>query len=409
VPFDLGGDEDPAVLARDLLDEDSDAPVIQFINGLLRKAIQTDASDLHIEPHETGLRVRLRIDGFLQTILDRGNVPVRRVVSRVKVMAGLDIAETRLPQDGRISLRVGGRAIDTRVSTLTGAYGERVVMRILDRKSGLVSLEQLGLSKTQEEVLEKLAARPDGVVLATGPTGSGKTTTLYSLLKLADRNERNLITVEDPIEYNLEGLNQTQVNSDIGMTFAAALRASLRQDPDVILVGEIRDLETAGIATQAAMTGHLVFSSLHANTSVGAIVRLRNLGVEDYLISATLRGVIAQRLLRVLCPSCATRRAPSAAEAALFDGEGLAVPGQIAEPAGCPDCNDTGYRGRTGVYEIIEVTAELQEAIDNAASEADLRRIAQTDGQTLRHSALARVAAGITSLSEIERVLGTPS
>jgi general secretion pathway protein E len=324
-------------------------------------------------------------------------------------MAGLDIAETRLPQDGRISLRVGGRAIDTRVSTLTGAYGERVVMRILDRKSGLVSLEQLGLSKGQEEVLERLAARPDGVVLATGPTGSGKTTTLYSLLKLADRNERNLITVEDPIEYNLKGLNQTQVNSDIGMTFAAALRASLRQDPDVILVGEIRDLETAGIATQAAMTGHLVFSSLHANTSVGAIVRLRNLGVEDYLISATLRGVIAQRLLRVLCPSCTNRRVPSATEAVLFEGEGLAVPGQLAEPAGCPDCNDTGYRGRTGVYEIIEVTAELQDAIDHAASEADLRRIAQTDGQTLRHSALARVAAGITSLSEVERVLGTSS
>ena len=302
--FDIGDGEGQAGQIRDLLEDDSDAPVIQLVNHLLRWAVQSRASDLHVEPHENGLRVRLRVDGFLRTVMDRDNVPTRRVISRIKVMAGLDIAETRLPQDGRISLSVGGRAINTRVSTLPGGYGERVVMRILDQNAGLLPLADLGLSGDQIALLDRLSARPDGIILATGPTGSGKTTTLYSLLKLANRNERNLITVEDPIEYRLKGLNQTQINSDIGMTFATGLRAALRQDPDVILVGEIGDSEFAGIASQAALTGHLVFSSLHANTSVGAVVRLRDLGVENYVIASTLRGVIAQRLLRTLCHAC---------------------------------------------------------------------------------------------------------
>ena len=406
IAFDLQGGDGQAALAGDLLDEDSEAPVIQFVNGLLRKAIQSGASDLHIEPREGGLRVRMRIDGFLQTALDRTGVPLQRVVSRIKVMAGLDIAETRLPQDGRIALRAGGRAIDTRVSTIPGAFGERVVLRILDRRSGLVPLEKLGLAAPQEALLERLTARPDGIILATGPTGSGKTTTLYSLLKLAARDERNLITVEDPIEYNLEGLNQTQVNSEIGMTFAAALRASLRQDPDVILVGEIRDPETAGIAAQAAMTGHLVFSSLHANTSVGAVVRLRDLGVDSYLISATLRGVIAQRLLRVLCPDCADRRPPDAEESGRLAAAGLEVPATVGAPVGCEACGGAGYRGRVGVYEIVEVTPDLRAAIDEGAPEADLQAIAHRGGETLARAALAKVARGETSMAEVERVMG---
>jgi general secretion pathway protein E len=369
--------------------------------------VQSRASDVHVEPHEKGLRVRFRVDGFLRTVMDRDDVPTRRVISRIKVMAGLDIAETRLPQDGRISLSVGGRAINTRVSTLPGGFGERVVLRILDQIAGLMPLADLGLSSDQIALLDRLSARPDGVILATGPTGSGKTTTLYSLLKLANRNERNLITVEDPIEYNLKGLNQTQINSDIGMTFAIGLRAALRQDPDVILVGEIRDSETAAIASQAALTGHLVFSSLHANTSIGAVVRLRDLGVENYLIAATLRGVIAQRLLRTLCRACRTSRAPTAEEAAQFDAECIAVPSVVHEPAACPDCAESGFVERTGIYEIVEVTERLRRAIDTFASEAELQSCVEHNGGKLRSEALLKVGAGVTSLSEVERVLGS--
>jgi general secretion pathway protein E len=405
VSFDLGSGDGQAA-TRDLLDDDSDAPVIQFVNQLLRRAVQSGASDLHIEPHETGLRARLRIDGFLQTVSDRDDVPVRRVVSRIKVMAGLDIAETRLPQDGRIALRLGGRAVDARVSTLPGGFGERVVLRILDRRSGLVPLADLGLSPQQAAQLERLAAQPDGIILATGPTGSGKTTTLYSLLKLAQRHDRNLVTVEDPIEYNLDGLNQTQVNADIGMTFAAGLRAALRQDPDVILVGEIRDAETAGIAAQAALTGHLVFSSLHANSSVGSVVRLRDLGVDNYLIAATLRGVIAQRLLRNLCPACRTTRPPTDAEAKRFRDAGLPVPAALGEPKGCDACHGTGYSGRSGVYEIVEVGDTLRAAIEREAVETDLQAIAAPQSPGLGVAALQKVAGGTTSLAEVERVLG---
>ncbi len=279
--FDLE-DSTTDTAAADLLEDGSQTPVVQLVNQLLRRAVLASASDLHIEPHDGGLRVRMRIDGFLQTVLDRKDVPVLRVVSRLKVMSGLDIAETRLPQDGHISVKLGGRAIDIRLSTLPGDYGERVVMRILDRNAGLLPLQDLGLRPGQIDRLERLAARPNGIILATGPTGSGKTTTLYSLLALANDDERNIITVEDPIEYDLPGVSQSQINSEIGMTFAAGLRAVLRQDPDIILVGEIRDHETASVAAQAAITGHLVFSSLHANGSVAAVVRLRDLGIDNY-------------------------------------------------------------------------------------------------------------------------------
>ncbi len=391
---------------RDLLEDAEDAPVIQLVNQLLRRAVLAGASDLHVEPYENGLRARMRIDGFLQTVMDRDDVPVKRIVSRLKVMAGLDIAETRLPQDGRIPLRLGGRLIDTRVSSLPGNYGERIVLRILDRSTGLIPLDALGFSPTQVALLERLSALPNGIILVTGPTGSGKTTTLYSLLKLANRDERNIVTVEDPIEYDLPGVSQSQINADIGMTFAAALRAALRQDPDVILVGEIRDGETASVAAQAALTGHLVFSSLHANSSVGAVVRLRDLGLDDFLIASTLRAVIAQRLLRKLCPDCKVAHPPTIAEAAHFERHNLPLPLEIHDPAGCETCSRTGYAGRIGIFEMVEVGEELRGAIDQGASETHLRHMVLSDAETLIGQGLAEVAAGRTSLAETLRVVG---
>lgn len=403
--FDLEDTAGPAT-QRDLLEESGDAPVIKLVNQLLRRAVSAGASDLHVEPYEGGLRVRMRIDGFLQSMMDRGDVPVRRVISRLKVMAGLDIAETRLPQDGRIPLRLGGRLIDTRVSSLPGNYGERIVLRILDRSTGLMPLKNLGLSAAQEAQLERMSSLPNGIILATGPTGSGKTTTLYSLLNLANQDERNIVTVEDPIEYDLAGISQSQINAEIGMTFAAGLRATLRQDPDVILVGEIRDTETASVAAQAALTGHLVFSSLHANGSVGAVVRLRDLGVDNFLIAATLRGVIAQRLLRRLCTNCCTAHAPSPAELAHFKRHRLAKPHALHAAVGCEACNGSGYAGRVGIFEMVEVGEALREAIDRGAPESELKTLALDDAETLFGQSLGEVAEGNTSLAEALRVVG---
>ena len=404
--FDLeegsGGGRGP----RDLLEDGEEAPVIQLVNQLLRRAVRSGASDLHVEPHENGLRARMRVDGMLQSVLDRKDLPVRRVVSRLKVMAGLDISETRLPQDGHIALRLGGRAIDVRVSTLPGNYGERVVMRVLDRSAGLMPLEQLGLRADQEAVLQRMAERPNGIILATGPTGSGKTTTLYSLLQLANDEIRNILTTEDPIEYDLPGISQSQINAEIGMTFAAGLRAALRQDPDIILVGEIRDHETASVAAQASLTGHLVFSSLHANGSVGAVVRLRDLGLDDFLIASTLRGVIAQRLLRKLCTSCRAPVAPDDDALRHFQVAGVDVPAQHYEARGCDLCNGTGYAGRVGVFEILDVSEELRAAIDAGSSEAEMKRVAVAPDQTLFGQSLYQVAAGKTSLAEALRVVG---
>jgi len=391
---------------RDLLEDATEAPVIELVNQLLRRTVRGGASDLHVEPHDDGLRARVRVDGMLRTVMDRGDVPVRRVISRLKVMAGLDTAETRLPQDGRIALRYGGRDIDVRMSTLPGQFGERVVLRMLDRHSGLLPLDDLGLSAEQEAVLRRLADRPDGIVLATGPTGSGKTTTLYSLLRLADHGRRNIVTVEDPIEYHLPGINQTQTNAEIGMTFAAGLRATLRQDPDVILVGEIRDGETAQVAAQASLTGHLVFSSLHANGSVAAVTRLRDLDLDNYLIAATLRGVLAQRLLRCLCDDCKEMGPADAGVQALFASVGEVAPDQVPHASGCETCADTGYAGRQGVFEIVEVGEELAAAIGENASEQELKRLAVPKGKSLMAQGLQLVAAGRTSVAELRRVLG---
>ncbi len=403
--FDLE-DQAMGVVQRDLLEESEDAPVIQLVNTLLRRAVSAGASDLHVEPHEEGLRIRMRVDGFLQVVMDRSDVPVRKIVSRLKVMAGLDIAETRLPQDGRIPLRLGGRLIDTRVSSLPGKYGERIVLRILDRSVGLMSLENLGLRPSQAGLLQRLAALPNGIILATGPTGSGKTTTLYSLLQLANREERNIVTVEDPVEYDLPGISQSQINAEIGMSFAAGLRATLRQDPDVILVGEIRDAETASVAAQAALTGHLVFSSLHANGSLGSVVRLRDLGLDDFLIASTLRGVIAQRLLRRLCAECKSGHAPSASEGEYFSRHGLAVPEQIWAPKGCAQCENSGYSGRVGIFEMVEVTEELRQAIDDGVSETELKHQALSAADSLTGQGLGEVSAGTSSLAEVLRVVG---
>jgi general secretion pathway protein E len=403
--FDLE-DQGAGAVQRDLLDDTDEAPVIQLVNTLLRRAVSAGASDLHVEPHEDGLRIRMRVDGFLQVAMDRADVPVRRIVSRLKVMAGLDIAETRLPQDGRIPLRLGGRLIDTRVSSLPGKYGERIVLRILDRTTGLMSLENLGLSPAQATLLQRLAALPNGIILATGPTGSGKTTTLYSLLQLANSDARNIVTVEDPVEYDLPGISQSQINAEIGMSFAAGLRATLRQDPDVILVGEIRDGETASVAAQAALTGHLVFSSLHANGALGAVVRLRDLGLDDFLIASTLRGVIAQRLLRRLCPNCKEPHAPSTSEAEYFTRHGLGVPDQICAPKGCEQCENSGYAGRVGIFEMVEVSEELRQAIDDAASETELKHQALSAADSLTGQGLGEVAAGRSSLAEVLRVVG---
>ncbi len=403
--FDL--EETPAgTRQRDLLDDAGDAPVIQLVNRLLRRAVMSGASDLHVEPHEKGLRVRMRIDGFLQEIMDRSDLPVRRIVSRIKVMAGLDIAETRLPQDGRIALSLGGRMIDTRVSSLPGHYGERVVLRILDRSAGLMPLDALGFTAAQQALLARMSALPNGIILATGPTGAGKTTTLYSLLQLAERGERNIVTVEDPIEYDLPGVSQSQINADIGMTFAVGLRAVLRQDPDVILVGEIRDPETASVAAQAALTGHLVFSSLHANSAIGAVVRLRDLGIDNFLIAATLRGMVAQRLLRKLCPACRRPHAVSPEASALFARHGMAAPDALYGPVGCDACGGSGHAGRLGIFEMVEVGERLRTAIDQGATETALTQLALGAGETLIGQGLAAAASGQTSLAETLRVVG---
>lgn len=403
--FDLS-DVAASTAHRDLLEDRGDAPVIQLVNNLLRQAIIAGASDLHVEPHETGLRARMRVDGFLQNIFDRADVPVKRIVSRLKVMADLDIAETRLPQDGRISLRIGGRVIDTRVSSLPGNYGERIVLRILDRSTGLLPLDQLGLNETDIETLARLAAMPNGIILATGPTGSGKSTTLYSLLNLSNRDERNVVTVEDPIEYDLPGVSQSQIHAEIGMSFAAGLRATLRQDPDIILVGEIRDAETASVATQAALTGHLVFSSLHANSTAGAVVRMRDLGVDSFLISSTLRGVIAQRLLRLLCSACAKPVKTAPADAALFAEFGFDTPEVTLTATGCSACNNTGYNGRFGIFEILTIDGELRAVLDEGATETSLKSALIEPKKTLMGQGLLGVLNGKTTLVEAMRVVG---
>ncbi|MEO0678072.1 MAG: ATPase, T2SS/T4P/T4SS family [Pseudomonadota bacterium] len=388
----------------DILDDDAQAPVIQLINTLFRQALRRRASDMHIEAMESGLRVRMRVDGVLQSVLERSDLPTAMVVSRLKVMAGLNIAETRLPQDGRISLRFGGRIVDVRISTMPGKNGERVVLRILDKSAGLLSLSAITLRPEQRAAIDRISEAHDGLLLVTGPTGSGKTTTLYAIINHLNRMGTNILTVEDPVEYDLPGVGQTQVNSKIDMTFASALRAILRQDPDIVLVGEIRDTETASVAVQAALTGHLVLSTLHTNTALGAVTRLRDLGVEPYLLSSTLRGAVAQRLARKLCESCKAPVPVDAPTRALFERHGLEAPKKIYEARGCEACGRIGYVGRMGLYEVVENTAELRTLIHADASEGEMLSTASAPRDRLFASGLVAVAQGHTSLDEVMRV-----
>lgn len=389
-------------MTEDLLESEDDAPVIKLLNAILSEAIKQQSSDIHFETFEDRLCIRFRIDGVLREILQPPRVLAPLLISRLKVMAKLDIAEKRLPQDGRISLRIAGRAIDVRVSSIPTHYGERIVLRILDKQSAPLDLARLGMSEKTLSVLRQLIASPHGIILVTGPTGSGKTTTLYASLSELNDVSRNILTVEDPIEYYLPGIGQTQVNTKVDMTFARGLRAILRQDPDVVMVGEIRDLETAEMAVQASLTGHQVLSTLHTNSAIGAITRLRDMGVEPFLLSSTVIGVAAQRLVRVLCQHCKQARLASDKMQEL-----MGMPGRefmIHHAKGCAHCNESGYQGRTGLYEVIAVDERLRAMIHENASEAAMEMHARSQFPSMRQDGWERVISGETTVEEVLRV-----
>ena len=375
----------PAV--EDLLESSDDAPVIRMINALLTQSLREGASDIHIEPFEQTSVVRFRVDGALRDIVRPKKAIHASLISRIKIMSQLDIAEKRLPQDGRITLRVGGKPADVRVSTLPTGHGERAVLRLLDKEAGRLDLSHLGMADDMLPQFDRLINQPHGIVLVTGPTGSGKTTTLYAALSRLNASTTNIMTVEDPIEYDLNGVGQTQVNARIDMTFAKALRAILRQDPDVIMIGEIRDLETAQIAVQASLTGHLVLATLHTNDAASAVTRLLDMGIEPFLLSSSLLGVMAQRLVRKLCSQCKT-----------FDGS-------TWHAVGCERCGHTGYHGRVGVYELLETTEQIRAQIHNRASEAEIRDTALGTGmKTMRDDGERWLADGTTTRAELVRV-----
>jgi len=388
---------------EDLLESEDDAPIIRLINALLTQAIKEDASDIHIEPYEAKLVVRFRVDGVLREVLTPRRVLAPLLVSRIKVMSRLDIAEKRLPQDGRISLRVAGRAVDVRVSTIPTGQGERVVMRLLDKQAGRLNLSHLGMSDETHVGMDKVIQKPHGIILVTGPTGSGKTTTLYAAIVQLNDHKRNIMTVEDPVEYNLEGISQTNVNMKVEMSFARGLRAILRQDPDVVMVGEIRDLETAEIAVQASLTGHLVLSTLHTNSAVGAVTRLRDMGVEPFLLSSTLLGVLAQRLIRLLCPDCKTPYVANAVDCERF-GLDPANPPTFYRAEGCKSCNYQGYRGRSGIYELVTMDDTLRTMVHDGSGEHEIERYARKSSPSIRQDGLRRVLAGDTTVEEVLRV-----
>ena len=377
---------------------------MRLINALLSEAIRVGASDIHIEAFEKKLSVRLRVDGQLREIVQPRRELAPLLVSRIKVMARLDIAEKRVPQDGRISLRLAGREVDVRVSTLPSSHGERVVMRLLDKQAGRLNMTHLGLMQPDYERLTQLVHRPHGIILVTGPTGSGKTTTLYAALSDLNDNTRNILTAEDPIEYQLEGIGQTQVNTKVDMTFARALKAMLRQDPDVVMVGEIRDLETAEIAVQASLTGHLVLSTLHTNTAIGAVTRLKDMGIEPFLLASSLIGVIAQRLVRTLCPHCVTWRTADDFEQQVFHSIKVDPQMQLPEPKGCEHCSHVGFSGRTAIYEIVPVDEAMRRLIHGNAAEFELENYARKQSGSIREDGLRKVLAGKTTLEEVLRV-----
>ncbi|MDF1767908.1 ATPase, T2SS/T4P/T4SS family [Maricaulis sp.] len=389
--------------SEDLLGDSSDAPVIRLINGLIAEAVRTHASDVHVETFPERVVIRYRIDGVMSEAASLSPKLSKLLVSRIKVMARLDIAEKRLPQDGRLSLALGDRAVDVRVSTLPSRHGERVVLRLLDNSDARLQVADLGMTEPVLAAYRRALAQPNGIVLVTGPTGAGKTTTLYAGLAALNSDTRNILTVEDPIEYAIDGIGQTQVNSKVGMTFANGLRAILRQDPDVVMVGEIRDRETAEVAVQASLTGHLVLSTIHTNSAVAAIARLRDMGVESYLLASTLTAILAQRLVRRLCPSCCEAYQPDAAERQLI-GADDAEDVTLFRPVGCARCKSQGYEGRIGIYELVEVDAALRSLIYADARDDELAEHAFSRSDTLFGHGVTLAREGMTSLAEVMRL-----
>jgi type IV pilus assembly protein PilB len=392
---------------QELVQEETDvnsAPIVKLVNNILENAIRNRASDIHIEPEEKYMRIRFRIDGILTEYMRTSIEPHQAVVSRIKIMSGLNISEKRLPQDGRIFLSIDNRPIDFRVSTMPTSKSEKVVMRVLDKSNFLVSKEKLGLSKYNIDKYNNLITKPYGLILVTGPTGSGKTTTLYSMLNQLNDKSKNIVAIEDPVEYELEGINQTQINNKAGLTFASGLRSFLRQDPDIIMVGEIRDLETGEIAVRASLTGHLVLSTLHANNASGAIARLLEMKVDKFSITSSLTGVIAQRLVRRICPHCREEYVSEEREKRIlgYDKSDELI---LYRGKGCERCNKSGYNGRIGVYEIIEITNPIRDIIDNNGSEDDIFKKARELGmETMKEDATNKVIQGITTIEEMMRV-----
>jgi general secretion pathway protein E len=431
---DMGDDTDLISLLHempkheDLLEAQDDAPIIRLLNALFTEALKLSASDIHVETFEDTLAVRFRIDGVLREMIKPQRVLAPMIVSRLKVMSKLDIAEKRLPQDGRIALHIAGHNVDVRVSTLPTNHGERIVLRLLDQKNAQLNLTSLGMSDPDLKIMEALIAKPHGIILVTGPTGSGKTTTLYAALTQLNQTTRNILTIEDPVEYDLTGIGQTQVNPKIDLTFAKGLRAILRQDPDVVMVGEIRDVDTMQIAIQASLTGHLVLSTLHTNSAVGAITRLNDMGVEPFLLSSSLLGILAQRLVRVLCTHCKEAVTPDAAQCKLLaevphpnppprssarEGIALSNPpllagegrvGVIYQAKGCEHCGFTGYRGRTGIYEMLPIDEALRVMIHDKVGEHILDHYARERWLSIQQDGLRKVLLGETTLEEVLRV-----
>ena len=409
----LDMDEDSALFAElegaeasDLLDDTSDAPIIKLVNHILSRAVKTRASDIHIEPYQGNLIVRFRLDGVLHNMLTLSRRLHAAVISRIKIMAKLNIAEKRLPQDGRIEIKIGDRAVDLRVSSLPTGFGERIVMRLLEKNAKILNLTDLGLANSDFSHLKKMLGLSHGIILVTGPTGSGKTTTLYAALSHINSPDKNILTIEDPIEYQIDGIGQMQVNPKIGLNFARGLRAMVRQDPDIILIGEIRDTETAEIAVQAALTGHLVFSTLHTNDAPSAVTRLIDMGIDPFLISSAVRAIVAQRLVRVLCPECKQQVSPSREE--LLDMGVTELDGNqpVYTKVGCSKCMETGYKGRTAIYEFLRMSPALQDMVLKTSDANQIRKLAlaQGDMRTLRQDGIRKVLEGVTTLEEVLRV-----
>lgn len=382
---------------EDLL-KDVSAPVVQLLNATFIKGIRSEASDIHFEPHSKGVKVRFRIDGHLQDVDEIAHGSYQQLISRVKVIGKMNVSERRLPQDGRVRLKIGNKEIDLRISTVPTVFGERVVLRILDKSNRLVELEELGLLEEDYKIIEKVIKKPHGLILVTGPTGAGKSTTLYSILQKIKSPEKNIITIEDPVEYQIDGISQIQVKPKIDLTFANGLRSILRQDPDVIMIGEIRDLETAEIALHASMTGHLVLSTLHTNDAPSSVVRLVDIGVQNFLVAASLECVIAQRLVRKICEHCKTSYTPNDEERSFFASDIK----QLYRGAGCEYCFNTGYKGRIGVFEIFHITDDIKRLIMQQEQISNLKNIFVQKGfKTLMNDALLKAGMGITTLEEV--------